>query len=152
MRRRFKELGAVAAFAAMALVASVAAAQHRDDGDALSGHTFLFWDASNGHQIEYLARGGGAFLWYPTERETLVGAWRLRGDDICFIYPGRTDVGPNDMNFDDDMCMTLEFFFATTFSKRAGDVFDLQSGAPPFVLDFDDYFSDFDAVFSAAGR
>ncbi len=146
-----RRLAGAAALVAALFSAAAALAQHRDSGDAFGFHTFLSWDETNGVQIEYLDGAGGAYLWYPGVAETIVGTWRVSGGEICFVYPGYGLDDPTLPRFDEEICMTLDYFFTSTLSKREGDVFDLRSGRPPFIMRRSDYFADFEAV-TAGGR
>lgn len=137
----------LAASLVVVMCSAGAAAEHSAQSGAYAFHTFLSWDAANGPQIEYLDGAGGAYLWYPGVAETIAGRWLLRAEDqICFVYPGFRSERSNLPDFAREICMSVDEFFKTTLSKRAGDVFDLAAGAPPFILERADFFVDFESV------
>lgn len=50
---------------------------------SLAGTTQMTYSPGHGTQIEYLANGGGAWLWYPGNANIVVGEWKVEGADLC---------------------------------------------------------------------
>ena len=98
--------------------------------------TQLFFGPGHGTQVEYLARGGTSYLWYPGNRVILRGDWKTEGNRICFRY------GPNTYNPVTGQrgatweCQSLSDHRRFMTESRSGDVLGLAGRTkPPFTLD-----------------
>ncbi len=114
-----------------------------------SGITALSYDfggfaGSGGHgtQIEYLAPDGSTYLWYPGNRNIVVGGWDVRRSgnktQMCFRY------GPNTYNPVTEEsggkweCIVLSNYMIFQIDRQKGDMFGLsESKAVPYRLDRD---------------
>lgn len=149
--RALRALGLAAALSAAG--AAPAEAQHGPDVGPLAYHTYLYFDDDGRNQIEYLDGDGRAYLWYPGEERVIEGRWRAPPEGgVCFTYSTTPADGPLGMRADQWVCEGWDLQRADVLAKAADDVFDLRSGAPPFMLRIDDYFDDLDAVRAAASR
>jgi hypothetical protein len=103
------------------------------------GTTALSYDRGHGTQVEFLRRGGAAYLWYPGNKVVLRGHWRSEGvapaQRMCFKY------GPNTYNpvthvyGDVWECEPIRVYVSTLMEQQLGDVFGLsRRRAVPFVL------------------
>ncbi len=145
-----RRLWSAAALAVALGHAASAWAQHSDEGGPFAHHTFLFSHPDYVIQIEYLDGEGGAYLWYPGESAVILGSWRVSDEEeICFVYDAAPSAALDGPPAGEWACQPLEEHWPEIREKRAGDPFDLQSGAVPFVLRFDDDFRSFEAVLGA---
>lgn len=102
----------------------------------LGGFTNLTYESQHGTQIEYLADGGKAFLWYPGNRSVLEGRWKREGARMCFAYGGNTFNPVTGHQGGGWECMPYELYRGAISERAAGDIFALQDRrAVPFRLD-----------------
>ena len=105
--------------------------------DLMCGRTAHFYSAGIGTQIEYTAPDGVAYLWYPEEREIIVGTWDV-GEmsdgivELCYTY------GPGAFGNVDGSVFCFDYVGLVsdlvTGGLRNGDPYDLTSEAVPFIL------------------
>lgn len=107
-----------------------------------SDATFLDYSRQHGTQIEFLAKDGRAYLWYPGNKRIVVGRWLVRTHprvptigEICFRY------GPNTYNPVTKQrggrlnCTPSGSFIIQENEYTRGDPLGLSSGRIPFVMD-----------------
>ena len=137
----------LALFASISMVSAAVAqslSEHSDTGGPFVGHTLLLRDGYGGIGVEYMSGDGGAHFWYQGESRILHGRWRVENDRrVCFSYPGYSfDYAPH-IAPGEWFCIDLITYYDRIVSKRADDLFDLQTAAPPFVLRRGEYYSGF---------
>lgn len=104
--------------------------------EQVSGYTQMIYEGQHGTQIEYLAEGGEAFLWYPGNRVVLKGRWALEDRDICFAYGQNTFNPVTGHQGGGWECMPFELYGSAVAERMRGDVFALENRrAVPFSLD-----------------
>lgn len=103
--------------------------------EQVGGYTNLTHDSGHGTQIEYLSRGGKAFLWYPGNSVILEGRWKEQGADICFAYGENTYNPVTGTAGGGWECMPFRLFWGGISERMQGDVLSLEGrGAVPFKL------------------
>ena len=87
-----------------------------------------------GTLIEYFSPDGRSFLWHPKSESIGLYAWALAkrqgGYDMCF-YQHDNPRGPSMVS---SQCILLSEYVSTITETAAGDLFDLESGQVPFIL------------------
>lgn len=102
----------------------------------LAGYTQMINDGQHGTQIEYLADGGKAYLWYPGNRVILDGRWKREGRDICFAYGENTYNPVTGHQGGGWECVSFDAYWRVLEERMPGDLFALQSrDNVPFTLD-----------------
>ena len=99
--------------------------------------TIMYFGPGHGTQVEYYAPNGVSWLWYPGNRTSLPGRYKVEGSNICFQY------GPNTYNPVTGSrggtweCGPIAFHDNSIVETLQGDVFDLADGTIPFILEPD---------------
>ena len=101
--------------------------------------TYLSFSRAHGFQVNYLGRGGRAWLWYPGnlvgvpeeyKQETVSGR-----EAICFRHPSTSYNPVTKTRGGGFACLPLEFQRKLIVAALAGDPFRLASGRVPYRLD-----------------
>lgn len=103
--------------------------------------TTLDHSFAHGTQIAYLAANGAVHLWYPENREIVVGTWKtekpVNGSQfarMCFRYP-QSSFNPATRKFGGTYnCQNADQFIIYEDERAEGDLFRLETGKLPFVL------------------
>ncbi|WP_143145772.1 hypothetical protein [Devosia enhydra] len=103
---------------------------------SLVNKTQLFFGPGHGTQVEYLAKGGTSYLWYPGNRVILRGDWKTEGNRICFRYGANTYNPVTGQRGATWSCQLLSEHRRFMTESRTGDVLGLAGrDKPPFTLD-----------------
>ena len=90
-----------------------------------AGTTQMTFSPGHDTQVEYLAKGGGAWLWYPGNTRILAGEWKTDGPDICFRYGGNTYNPVTKHRGGGWECTRLKVHSSVVVEQKKGDVFGL---------------------------
>lgn len=105
----------------------------------LGDTTYQRHDVFHGTQIVYLTADGRAHLWYPGNRISLPGTWKIDkrsiGSDLCFRYGPNTHNPVTKQSGSYWSCDMLNAQLRDMTAVVAGDPFNIASGRVPFVLD-----------------
>lgn len=113
----------------LTLIAPMALAQE------VGGYTNMTYDYAHGTQVEYLARNGKSWLWYPGNEVILEGRWKRQGGDMCFAYGANTYNPATGQSGGDFECMEFALFWGSIMERMPGDIFSLATRtAPPLKL------------------
>lgn len=100
--------------------------------------TFVFYDRFHGTQVAYFTKDGREWLWYPGNRSALLGHVQFRGAGaaraICFQYPSSSYNPVTGVAGPAWECSNIASHQARIQQSAQGDVFNLSSGAIPFVM------------------
>lgn len=124
---------------AILLVAgAIAATANSAAADLYSGRTVVYYERSHGTQVEYYSPTGGAHLWYPGNRRSLAGRWKIdgsgKGARICFQY-GANTYNPVTGHVGGGWECSSEIRHRSIIkSSCVGDKFSLASGSIPFRM------------------
>lgn len=105
-----------------------------------AGATSVSYSEAHGTQVEYTAKDGRAYLWYPGNKSILRGSWRIQTTPegfgrMCFKY-GRNTFNPvTNQGGGVWSCTLASSFLSVEREYRPGDPLGLaQQAAVPFVL------------------
>ena len=90
-----------------------------------AGYTQMTFSPGHGTQVEYLAKDGRTFLWYPGNTVVLAGEWKTEGADICFRYGGNTYNPVTKHRGGGWECTPLKIHTSVVVEQKKGDVFGL---------------------------
>ncbi len=119
-------------------VSEVAAREIQFPNYPQAGFTYLSFSRAHGYQVNYLASGGRAWLWYPGnsvgvkedwKRDTVAGTRAL-----CWRHPQRSYNPVTKRSGGRFACQSLELSQKTIIARLGGDPFGLASGAVPYRL------------------
>ncbi|MFN3208836.1 MAG: hypothetical protein ACE369_07515 [Roseovarius sp.] len=100
------------------------------------GTTYLSFNKAHGFQVNYIAAGGRAWLWYPGNHMALPEDWRLDTVQgiraICFRHPRNSRNPVTATRGGDYQCQAIELSQKTIVAKLSGDPFNLRSGEVPY--------------------
>jgi hypothetical protein len=105
----------------------------------LNDRTAIVYQAGHGVYVEYTAAGGQLRMWYPHNRNVVVGRWGVRPVKkklrACFKYLNSSN--PLTGEFEPDECVRPEQTLGRSGVVRQyeGDVFRLMSGSIPYSKD-----------------
>ncbi|WP_170763836.1 hypothetical protein [Ruegeria lacuscaerulensis] len=97
------------------------------------GFTYASFDAGHGYQVEYLSPDGRAYLWYPGNRKTVVGKWKILLDEVCYRYGSNTFNPQTRQRGGSWNCEYTGILGYRVTAFQQGDVFNLKSGNLPYV-------------------
>jgi hypothetical protein len=110
--------------------------QFRDYPQA--GQTYLSFSKAHGFQVNYLADGSTAYLWYPGNNTALRGAYKrdvVAGQQaLCWRYGPGTYNPATKQTGGAFACQSLNFSRKTVVAKLRGDPFKLATGLVPYRL------------------
>ncbi|WP_146005655.1 hypothetical protein [Roseovarius mucosus] len=100
-----------------------------------AGNTYLSFSSAHGFQVNYIARNGNAWLWYPGNRAALKEEWMLdpQRNAICWRHPENSYNPVTKSRGGAFACSDLRFARKTIVSQLSGDAFNLSSGRIPYV-------------------
>jgi hypothetical protein len=101
-----------------------------------SGRTLVFYGGGHGIQVEYYARNGRSYLWYPGNSRSVRGQWKNSsgGSHVCFRYPANTYDPVKNKQLGDWNCKSKAKVQRMAKSTCKGDPFRLSSGKVPYAL------------------
>jgi hypothetical protein len=106
---------------------------------AITNKTIRYYDPGHGTQIEYYDAAGTAHLWYPGNKINVESKWDVREGEagkreICFVFPSAV-YNPVTKAFGGKQeCQLAEIWALSVQESADGDVFNLASAKPPWVL------------------
>lgn len=139
---------ATLAIASMVMVSSANAAGPKpyligyDETKSLvSNETMVSYDRSHGTQVEFNAKNGKTYLFYPGNTVIVKGQWKLNRTnkpnvfDMCFKYPSQS-YNPVTKDWGGSWeCQPAGFYLAGMIDHATGDVLGLaKRDKVPFVL------------------
>jgi len=96
--------------------------------------TYLSFSQAHGFQVNYLARGGKAWLWYPGNNRGVPETWRIKkGTAICFKHPVNSYNRVTGQGGGKESCTPLELQKRLVVAAVNGDPFNLKSGSVPYA-------------------
>lgn len=99
------------------------------------GTTYLSFSRSHGFQVEHLASGGRAFLWYPGNTNVVVGEWKTEDRLICYRYGSNTYNPATGQRGGFWNCRSRDLSSRINTALLCGDPFGLiDGGKVPYVL------------------
>lgn len=121
---------------APAAIAEVDSRENRFPGYPVAGTTYLSFNRAHGFQVNYIARGGRAWLWYPGNDRAVPEEWKtdtVRGiPAVCFRHPHGSFNPVTRRRGGAYACQPLELSQKTIVSSLDGDAFGLSSGDVPY--------------------
>lgn len=105
----------------LALAPEVAVAQQ------LHSYTNMSHSSQHGTQVNYLARDGQSFLWYPGNTMILSGQWKREGQNMCFAYGSNTYNPATGHRGGGWECMPFDIYWRVVSERMEGDIFSLQT-------------------------
>lgn len=104
-------------------------------GELYNGKTIIYFDKFHGVQIEYYSFAGKLYLWYPGNKTSLPGNWKIKNNSkICFRYGANTYNPVTKSRGSKWRCNNIKKHRKRIKYTCVGDVYDLSSGKLPFVL------------------
>jgi len=105
----------------------------------ISDYTVLTGSDQHGYQVEYVAKDGNAYLWYPGNSRIVKQQWKIEGEDICFRSPSNTYNPVTRTTGGDWQCGRQGLWTLVLRGRLAGDVFGLsKSENVPYSRSRDD--------------
>ena len=102
------------------------------------GNTYLSFSKAHGFQVNYLATGGKAWLWYPGNQRGVPEEYKrdvVAGQQaLCWRHPSSSYNPVTRTPGGKFACQSLALSQKTIVAKLAGDPFRLASGKVPYRL------------------
>lgn len=97
--------------------------------------TIVYYGGGHSVQVEYYSPKGRAYLWYPGNRRSVPGKWKISGSNICFTY-GTNTYNPVTKRKGRAAfrCSPITRHANSKKYACSGDVFKLKTGRLPYVL------------------
>lgn len=101
------------------------------------GTTYLSFSKQHGFQVNYIAEGGKAWLWYPGNRRGVVEEWKLDPglNAVCWRHPSNTYNPVTKTKGGEFQCQSRSVSIDTIVSSQQGDPYNLASGSVPNARD-----------------
>lgn len=100
--------------------------------------TYLSFNKFHGFQVNYIAPGGLAWLWFPGNSKVVPEEWRLDSVNgtkaICFRHPSNSRNPATSRRGGAFQCQPLELSQKAIVARLNGDAFKLASGNVPYRL------------------
>lgn len=104
-----------------------------------ANYTYLTFSSAHGFQVNYIASGGRAWLWYPNNSRGLPEHYsfaRVNGiDALCWSHPNNSHNPVTGKSGGGLSCQSLSLSRRTVISELRGDIFNLSTGSIPYKLD-----------------
>lgn len=103
-----------------------------------AGRTYLSFSSAHGFQVNYLAAGGDAYLWYPGNRNVVPENYKrdvIAGQQaLCWRHPRQSYNPVTKQTGGKYACMPLDLSRKTIVAELVGDPYKLASGNLPHPL------------------
>lgn len=100
--------------------------------------TYLSFNKFHGFQVNYIAPGGRAWLWFPGNSKSVPEEWKLDTVNgikaICFRHSSNSRNPATGRRGGAFQCQSLDLSQKTIVARLQGDVFNLASGEVPYRL------------------
>ena len=123
-------------FAVLFFILSVFIYQSASAGQKdYKNRTIVYYGGGHSVQVEYYSPKGRAYLWYPGNRRSLPGKWKISESKICFTY-GTNTYNPVTKRKGRAAfrCSPIRRHAKNKKYACLGDVFKLRTGRLPYVL------------------
>ncbi|GAA6181268.1 hypothetical protein NBRC116594_27060 [Shimia sp. NS0008-38b] len=102
------------------------------------GKTYLSFSGAHGYQVNYIAAGGKAWLWYPGNSRGVPEEYKqdvVRDTKaLCWRHPSKSYNPVTKQSGGRFACQSLETARKTVVAELSGDPFQLATGKVPYPL------------------
>lgn len=99
--------------------------------------TYLSYSEAHGFQVNFIASGGHAWLWYPRNTVVVPEEWKLdaKGNALCWRHPSASYNPVTKQSGGGFQCESLPLAQKTIVASLPGDPYKLSLGEIPYRLD-----------------
>lgn len=100
------------------------------------GQTYLSFSKVHGYQVNYIGKGGKAWLWYPGNSRVVPELWKRDNarDALCWAHPSNTYNPVTKTKGGRFACENRTQAAKTVIAQLQGDIFSLSAGKIPYRL------------------